>query len=185
MTCNRWQVTRDRWHMTGDMWQVTCDMWHMTHSVGWKFSQNFSSLALTDWELWCFENMEEKDDWLSQSANHGGVFKTDPMLFKNPQEIIKHFQELSKNTFFCAAWFSKARDVRIHPGAVLRLWDQSRFWLRQREVVTGCYQRVSDAGSCLYRFMVCVLAWWHRHRQYSICMCMLQASFFFYFNNLT
>ena len=41
-------VTCDMWHVTCDTWHVTHDMWHMTGST---FSQNFSSLALTVWEL--------------------------------------------------------------------------------------------------------------------------------------
>ena len=36
-------------------------MWHVTHGVGWTFSQNFGSLALTIWDLWCLEDREEKD----------------------------------------------------------------------------------------------------------------------------
>ena len=33
------------------MWHVTCDMWHVTRGRRWTFPQNFSSLALTVWEL--------------------------------------------------------------------------------------------------------------------------------------
>ena len=45
-----WHVTRDTWHVTRDTWHVTCDTWH---GVVWIFSQNFSCLALTVWDLWC------------------------------------------------------------------------------------------------------------------------------------
>ena len=40
-----WQVTPERWH-------VTCDTWYIIHSVGWTFSQNFSSLVfpVLDWQ---------------------------------------------------------------------------------------------------------------------------------------
>ena len=44
------------WHMRRDTWHVTHDRWHVTH--------NFSSLALTVWDLWCFEDLEEKERWL-------------------------------------------------------------------------------------------------------------------------
>ena len=56
---------RDMWHATHDMWHVTpvtpvtCDMWHVTrdtwHVTCWG-SQNFSSLALTVCDLWCYED---------------------------------------------------------------------------------------------------------------------------------
>ena len=32
---------------------------------GGTFSQNFNSLALTDCDLWYYEDLEEKADWLS------------------------------------------------------------------------------------------------------------------------
>ena len=41
------------WHVTGDRWHVTGDLWHGTHSVGWTFSQNFSTLALPVWDINC------------------------------------------------------------------------------------------------------------------------------------
>ena len=63
-----WQVTRDRWHVTGDTWQVTRDTWQVTHGLVWTFSQNFSSLALRVWELWCSEYLEEKHQSVSQSS---------------------------------------------------------------------------------------------------------------------
>ena len=71
-----WQVTRDRWHMTGDRWHVTHDTWHMTHSVGWTFSQNFSSLALPVWVYWCFEDLEENHHLLTLAPATPGLLKT-------------------------------------------------------------------------------------------------------------
>ena len=68
-------VTCDMWHVTRDMWHVTCDKWHVTRDMfffgggGWTFSQNFSSLALTVSDLWYYEDLEEKDDWLNQWMN--------------------------------------------------------------------------------------------------------------------
>ena len=58
-------------HVTLDMWHVTRDMWHVTHDtfVGVIFSQNFSSLALTVCDLWYYEDLEEKDDWLCEWIN--------------------------------------------------------------------------------------------------------------------
>ena len=68
-----WSRTQiDLWHVTGYLWQVTIDTghmthdtWHMRHSIGWTFSQNFSSLALTVCDLWYYEDLEEKDHWLT------------------------------------------------------------------------------------------------------------------------
>ena len=70
-------VTDDIWHMTYDRWQVTCDRshmtrkcetWQMTHSVGWTFSQNCSSLALPVWDWQCLEDIWNKG-WLNESIN--------------------------------------------------------------------------------------------------------------------
>ena len=53
-----------------DMWHVTCDTWHVvTCCRGWTFSQNFSSLALTVCDLWYYEDLEEKADWVTESVN--------------------------------------------------------------------------------------------------------------------
>ena len=52
-------VTHDMGHVTHDMLHMNCDLQHT--GVGELFSQNFKSLALTVWELWCFEYGEEKD----------------------------------------------------------------------------------------------------------------------------
>ena len=42
-------------HVIHDIWLVTCDM---SHTVGgWRFSQNFSSLALPVWEYRRFEHV--------------------------------------------------------------------------------------------------------------------------------
>ena len=70
------------WHLTRDMWHVTHDMWHMTRLRGWTFSQNFSSLALTVYDLCYYEDLEEKDDWLTewmnQWINDKAVYRTAP-----------------------------------------------------------------------------------------------------------
>ena len=50
----------------------------MTHGVLWTFSQNFRSLALTVWELNCSEDLEEKQQWVSDWINDNGVDRTAP-----------------------------------------------------------------------------------------------------------
>ena len=59
-TFDRWQITGDRWHVTCDRWHLPHDIWHMTDSVGWTFSQNFSSLALPVWDWQCSEDIWTK-----------------------------------------------------------------------------------------------------------------------------
>ena len=69
---------------TCDKWHVTCDTWHVTWDMlgGWTFSQNFSSLALTICYLWYYEDLEEKDDLLTELMNyliiHEAVYGTGP-----------------------------------------------------------------------------------------------------------
>ena len=64
--------------VTDDTWQVTRDRWHVTLSVGWTFSQNFSSQALTVCDLWNYEDLEEKAHWVTELINDGGVCRTAP-----------------------------------------------------------------------------------------------------------
>ena len=55
---------------------VTRYTWHV---VGGEHGLNiFSSLAITFWDLWCFEDLEEKDDWLTETINDKGVCRTAP-----------------------------------------------------------------------------------------------------------
>ena len=69
MTCDTWHGTHDMWHVACDTWYVIFDTWHMTHR-GWQtLCQNFRSLALTVWELWCFKDWEEKGDSLNELIN--------------------------------------------------------------------------------------------------------------------
>ena len=69
-------MTGYTWHVTHDMWHVTKDMWHVTHGVWWTFSLNFSSLAITVWDKWCCEYIEEKDHLLNQWINGKAVCRT-------------------------------------------------------------------------------------------------------------
>ena len=55
----------DNKQLTPEMWRVTCDMWYVTDGGAWTFTQNFSSLALTVWDLWCLRDCEEKDTSVS------------------------------------------------------------------------------------------------------------------------
>ena len=48
------------WHVTGDIWQVTCDMLWAVNIL--------SKFQLSVCDLWYFEDLEEKDDLLSQSV---------------------------------------------------------------------------------------------------------------------
>ena len=58
------------------MWNVTCDMWHVW---GGEYSlKYFSSLALTVCDLWYYEDLEEKDDWVTEWINYEAVYRTAP-----------------------------------------------------------------------------------------------------------
>ena len=57
------------------MW---CFCWHVTHGIGWPSCQKISSLALTVWELWYFEDLEEEDRLLTELMNDEGVYRTAP-----------------------------------------------------------------------------------------------------------
>ena len=73
--------------MTPDTWHVTCDTRHVTHGGEWTFSQNFIFLALTVWDLWCCEDLEEKIDSLNRLLSNKGVWRTAPAtpgLLKSP-----------------------------------------------------------------------------------------------------
>ena len=112
ISCNLWKVLRDRsvspfrncadpWQLTPDMWQVTLNTWHMTHGGGWTISQNFSSLALTVWDLWCLEDWEENDHRLNESISNKAVCRTAPatlgLLIKYTvwKMLTQHLEALS------------------------------------------------------------------------------------------
>ena len=66
-----WHVTHDTWHV------VTRDTWHVTCLGGWKFSQIFSSLALTVCDLWYYEDLEGKGwptGWINQLISDKAVY---------------------------------------------------------------------------------------------------------------
>ena len=56
-----------------DMWHMSCDKW-------WTLCKHFTSLALTVWDLWCFEDLQVKDDLINQWILH-----TDPMYWRQGQ----------------------------------------------------------------------------------------------------
>ena len=71
-------MTHYIWHVTCCTWHVARDMWHAIHGSGYTFSKNFSSIALTDCERQCFEDMFIKDEWLNESVSEEGVCRTAP-----------------------------------------------------------------------------------------------------------
>ena len=75
----------------------------MTHGGGWTFSQSFSSLALTVWDLWCLQDWEEKDDQLTHLINYEAVYRTAPakpsllnILLKNAIKFREWFDVFLK-----------------------------------------------------------------------------------------
>ena len=83
--------------MTYDTWHVILDTWSMTYVVEWTVSKNYSCLALTVRELWCFEDREEKDDWLTELISYKGVCRTAPAT---PGLLKKSFDKISSNILF-------------------------------------------------------------------------------------
>ena len=65
------------WHVTGDRRQATGDRWQVTLSVGWTFSENFSSLPLPVWDWQCLEDIWTKGS-VSHSISDGGDCRTVP-----------------------------------------------------------------------------------------------------------
>ena len=63
---------------TYDTWQVTLDTWHMTCDRWWTLCKNLRSLSLMVWNLWCFEDFEEKGHSLNQWLTR--VFVEQPRL---------------------------------------------------------------------------------------------------------
>ena len=45
------------WHGTSDTWHITCDLWYLTHSGGWTFLKNFTSLYLRVGGVTLFEKI--------------------------------------------------------------------------------------------------------------------------------
>jgi hypothetical protein len=70
--------------VTCDTWHVTRDTGHVTCFGGWTFSDNFSSLALTVYDSWYYEDLEEKDqslnEWINQSMTR--LFIEQPRLHR-------------------------------------------------------------------------------------------------------
>ena len=97
-----WHMTCDTWHMTFDTWHVKCDKW-----------QNFSSLDLTDCDLWYYEDLEEKAHRPNQSIKNKAFCRTAPATpgLLKIHEILLCLKKktnwdalirLSKSKFFCA-----------------------------------------------------------------------------------
>ena len=67
------------WHMIRDMLHMEGDMWHVTHRGCGKLSHNFSSLALTVWELWYLKIWRKRiTQWLNWSVTK--LFVEQPWL---------------------------------------------------------------------------------------------------------
>ena len=99
---------------------MTRDIWHVTHGGGWTFSQSFSSLTLTVWDLWYLEDWEEKDRWRSDLINYEAVCRTAPatqgLLITlgtcNLPHLVSDYQHLPDHPtpHSCVLWNSLARE---------------------------------------------------------------------------
>ena len=59
-------VTRDMWHVTRrDLWHVTRDMF----GGGVNIVSKFQLPSFTVCDLWYYEDLEEKDEWMNELRN--------------------------------------------------------------------------------------------------------------------
>ena len=116
------------------MWQVTCDMWNLTHRWLWTLSQNVRSPALTVWKLWCFEDWEEKNQWLTEwiKNNDKGVCvcRTASLLNTWIFFLIRRYEvkkqeitDLFQQTIFLA-----------------KMWTLKRGWSQHRQGYIECVE---------------------------------------------
>ena len=104
------------WHVTHDMWHMTHYMLHVTRGGGWRFSQNFSSLALTVWERQCFEDWEENYDWLTELNGYTGSVKylnNNYTLHEMNPQITTEIKSTSTNKVNLP-WIQKVRNIHIY-----------------------------------------------------------------------
>ena len=81
-----------------NLWKnVIHDMWYVTCYGGWTFSKNVSSLALNICDLWYFEDLEEKADWLTDSLNDEAVCRTAPATQGLLITLIKKNESTKQN----------------------------------------------------------------------------------------
>ena len=80
--------------------------WHVTLGGRWTFSQNFRSLAHTVWEGRCLEDLEEKDDHMSQLGKPSGEkicfcldFSQTAWIPRPPPPLPLYFWMPSRNFF--------------------------------------------------------------------------------------
>ena len=126
-----WHVTHDMWHVTCDTWHITRDTWHMTFDLfgGWTFSQNFSSLALTVCDLWYYEDLEEKADWINCSINQWrGCLKNSPGYTGS----VKKSWMMTGWTLFYIVFCFLYRFLTMHcNGTVVKFdwWLMEQWWM--------------------------------------------------------
>ena len=102
------------------MWHVIRDMWHMTCLGGWTFYPNFSSLALTVYDLWYYEDLEEKDDLLNDEAVYRTAPATPGLIIINPWPILSQSRDVRLSVpfhviFFQASHWPSGHMIRSRP----------------------------------------------------------------------
>ena len=127
-------------YMTCDTWHVTRDIWHVTCCGGWTFSQNFSSPALRIFDLWYFEDLEEKDDSLTHWINYEGVCWTAPdtpgllitlkgIQTKPPNIIIFIVRKLEFLWWIVSIWALVEPTLQKHLLILVLISTQRRKWI--------------------------------------------------------
>ena len=101
-------------------------MWHGSCLGGWTFSQNFSSIALTVCDLWYYEDLEEKDDWLNQLMNDEAVNRTaaaTPGLLRN---LDRNTDILISNLLLEYVWLREVAKLKIHKFTYLHILPRQK-----------------------------------------------------------
>ena len=140
------------------MWHITCDTdtWYVTCLGGWTFSQNFSSLALIICDLWYYEDLEEKDDSITESMNDEAVYRTAPAT---PGLLNICFATTSR---LCLAQFSFT--IVHHCCKAQFLLGNCQWWLPRRIYVRGkspgtVFTRANIDRKCVLLVLQAPLPW--------------------------
>ena len=94
----------DRWHVTGDTW-------HVTNSMGWTFSQNFSSLEFLVLNWQCIEYIWTKgslNQWINELIT--SLFIEQPQLHRACLKVISNWRAVSYIMQYCR----KIQNVAIY-----------------------------------------------------------------------
>ena len=125
-------MTHDMWHVTCYTWHVTRDTWHVTICGGWTLYKNFISLALIVFDLWYYEDLEEKAHGLNELISDKGVCRRAPATpgLLNTGEGSRSFGKNRKQIFLRMASLSYGV-VKLWSCETMGLWSYGvvKLWI--------------------------------------------------------